>query len=125
MMFSHEDHSDFSLYDWFVYQEYCPYTRLSLLRGAAALRMQSLVLNCIVLTLRMSLHRVSLQGELTVHVSAWWPTHVRTTDAFTSALLGKRDINSKTHSTPGLFGLEIHLQSAKLMQYLCFAAESM
>ena len=55
-----------SLCDDCIAQTSCPFTELCLLRGATAVRMQWLVTNCIVHTLGMSLHRVSLQREVTV-----------------------------------------------------------
>ena len=42
---------------------------LLLLGGATAVRMHRLDASCTVLTLEMSLHQVSLQGEVTVHAT--------------------------------------------------------
>ena len=42
--------------DGFGHQEICPCIKLSLIRGTTAVRMQRLVTNGVVLTLRLSLH---------------------------------------------------------------------
>ena len=55
--------------DCFSSQDNCPDFKMSL-RGATAVRMQRLAMDCIVLTSRLSLHQVSLQREVTVFVTA-------------------------------------------------------
>ena len=56
-----------SLYNnCFGYQERFPYIELSLIRGTIAVTIQRTVPNHLVLSPRKSLHRVSLQSELTV-----------------------------------------------------------
>ena len=57
----------------FGYQEICPYNNLLLVRGTTAVRMQWVVTNGVILTSRLSLHRVSLHREFTTLWMAWLP----------------------------------------------------